>query len=919
MHGARKAKGRRRAFALLFALGILVLLSVFALSFANLTRLERLAAANVRAQTQATRLAEAGVSLTCATARTAARSRHWIDPVADFWAVGVEWPDQYVGGDGHRIIYENEAGGTDQFNVVSFDAAAKIDLNLGTPNLKTSLQLLAVNRSPPMMTSAQLDALLAARDLRGGFKSRDEVRQLVGDTVWYGKPENVPPIPGLRDSVTVYSTPRLEGGLGTVSGSLGQLAYGDVPSSPLPLSFVSINAAPEHVLHAVLANIEGHPIEVVGETVAEWLNNPDFPAKRGWLRTGGDFSYDPAKALKLAKEIVACRSKQGAPNGIAYGSQPFAGPFKSWQQFAEFLQSLPDALCTADEKSLILAATHVEARHAGYNPDISRRLGGVLIDRFCLTKFTAPLALGGSGILEVRSRGWSTSRDLDESTTSVTDDQVIIAECDLEQVVRVFVPRHFGSQRELLAMATAAGGLKTTMYQLGPELVPRNGMTDEADPVDGFMRLTTESGNVSDPIGLSTGFREAAGPQGPYSFTRSPTLLLRKKGVFGFEGLNVWRKDWESDNASLTASTVPIGLAKEGSFELWIKVAAELDKATDEALVTLVVDDTASWNGALRTKVLGVIQGNPNAVPPIAPYQFPNMMGVTVKLERFRGRLRLTWLYWGSQQGSISRFALGLSEVQRDISAWKPGEWHHIVCSWQNTDQDWNAAAIGSPKTVGSVPNDGVKLVVDNMPLAPVIDSFDFASLESRGFEGVNYHLGKLASVAQTARVYVGGYTFNPPVPGQPVHSTGSTPSTLRRYTNATIDDLFFYPGAGTAVPRPRDLRFEKNLNLVTGTDFEIQVGPDELGCIVAEVENPAGEASLSIVDGTSVKETKATDQAPGELILDAEDCAPYILNGKVTVRVALSGDGTMSPYLERFTVMTIPRLQVLEETRDPP
>ena len=130
----------------------------------------------------------------------------------------------------------------------------------------------------------------------------------------------------------------------------------------------------------------------------------------------------------------------------------------------------------------------------------------------------------------------------------------------------------------------------------------------------------------------------------------------------------------------------------------------------------------------------------------------------------------------------------------------------------------------------------------------------------------MKYHTGRSQTIPTVEGVHVGGFTVATNA-GEEIHSTGVTASSeMKRYTNATIDDVFVYTsavGAGGAVPRNRDLRYEKNPGNVAVL-FDIPVGTYcQVGCVAAEVELPtASSARLGIPSGTNVTASVAT--APG-------------------------------------------------------
>lgn len=934
-----RERGRRRGFAVLFSLAILVLLSVFALSFVNLTRLERLAATNVRLQVQAAALAEAGVGQACAEARTAARLRPWIEGT-DWWANGafhpvipacvrcntvppgppapavpapaLTGPSATCAGcrlclacdkvnapaatscsdcgqpvaptvlDPRGIVLgKNAFGGLDQVQIRSFDVASKLDVNLRTPGLAGALSELG-------MSAGAITALITARDARGGVRSREELRAILGDTDYQT----------FRDFLTVYSTPRLHA---TVSRS-GNLPW-DYSSSPAPYSPVNINGASQQVLAAVMANIAGRPIEIVSDGPTNWLIAA-FQGNLGRVTSGGTVTISPATARKVAAEIVACRRRINGPfSGNAYASQPtYGGPFRTWRQFELFLENQPGSVISAQEAALLLAAVHAESRTMGYNPDATRRHPGGVFDRASVTSFTTRFSLGGAGILEVRATGW------------LTDGRGIsVGEAEVDRVVRVFTPLTWGTQAELEQLCT----LNRSFYQSMPELVPW--ATSGPDPLDGHVRLTTEHQGVGGNAAYSSAFRTTTSPPtdptGPFDLSvRSVDLTLAKKGIIAPDGVLTYRADRQADQSRLATSTdLPIQLSQAGSFELWVKNWGDASIGTDECLLTLSVDEAPRWTAALRTALEGCV----------SPFTQPNALGATVKLERFKDRLRVTWFYWGQGTGAISPFVLTLSEVQANVSAWKPGEWHHIMCSWTNTNQDWPAATTGDPLERADRPDDGIRMWVDGVEAT--LDIFKYSALEHQNINSVKYNLGKSVSTPMTEGVIVGGYNHD--TVGILVHSTGTPSGSLRlqRYTNTTIDDVFVstvaYSGGGSALPRntnQNNARFFKNDSNEAIT-FNVPFGAyGEVGAvgIEAEVPNTACSATLEANGSTSKYDNPL---APKPAALDAEATSAVAVNGVLPIKVTLKGNGYTTPVLESITVNVLPPLQTLEEDRNLP
>lgn len=138
---------------------------------------------------------------------------------------------------------------------------------------------------------------------------------------------------------------------------------------------VNVNTATREVLMALVTDLEGfflvsrrRPVPV--EAYYGWMwhryhYNPEDGGKDpSWERRGSEIGYlyrtvpfagpggrnwtqrgakpDTILAARIVDEIMACRFRRPSPNirGLNYATAPFGGPFRSWQQFNEFVDNL---------------------------------------------------------------------------------------------------------------------------------------------------------------------------------------------------------------------------------------------------------------------------------------------------------------------------------------------------------------------------------------------------------------------------------------------------------------------------------------------------------------------------------------------------------------------------------------------------
>lgn len=680
-------------------------------------------------------------------------------------------------------------------------------------------------------TAAQASAILAARDA-GLLRSQDDLRRTLGISAFNT----------LRDVLTVWGAPK------------SVAYYGGAPPADLPWIYepawtlaypVNVNLASQEVLAAVLANVSARPILYgEGSNVANWVRTA-YQGARSMAGAGPVEVIDEALAAAVAAEIVACRNGAASPGGAGnYGASPFGGGFTSWARFHEFLDGLMDnGVVTRLERSLIGAVAEPNARPMGYNPDFERRRGDpeALIDKAGLISWTAELCLGPSGVQEVRARGWIEDRD-----------GVVLAESVVERVVRVAVAQTWSTQVELESVLDA---YDTDVFQSMPEHVGRTDVSQPADPGAGHFRLTTEATALAGPI--STAFRNAGSPSTPFTFSRPP-LLLREGGALGPDGVVVWRRDWERDGATLARAGAPAAMAQRGSLEFWVKLAHAPGVGSDEVLL------------AVNTMLSGTT-------------------GTTVKLERWKSRIRATWFFWGVPDAR-SPYRLTMAEASRAIDDWRPGEWHHVSTAWDSLN--------------------GIQLFIDAQ--GGVLERFDYETWE-RGpvaatFEGMVkysmiYHMGTIASLPPTDTIWIGGFSLTP-TGGLEVQSTGTTPSqSLPRYPNCTIDDVAVYErqedGAARRTP---DLRYAQNGSSVAAT-LRLPLPPGfEPASVTWTAEVPTGCRVL--VGGVG-------DTVPPAL----RGSALTVVGDQVVVPVVLQGPGFNTPVLEDVTLYSLPPQEVLEET----
>jgi hypothetical protein len=795
------------------ALAILALLSLFAITLVRITTLERQASANYTAQVEARLAAEAGVSRAVAAAKAGIANRHWAEP-GDWWLLGSP-PAAPV----TIKVQDNEIFSRAQ--VQSFDLSARFNVNTRSPNAESAMQIIFMDEGGMGAGAAAsaVSKIMAARIARDGIRSHRGLEQVLG-TADYVLVRDFLTTHGLSEAMPSATDPT---SLSTRGGASGNLPVDyDGAILPMSTSLVNINTASPTVIKAVLAELSGRSINLGSAGSGEWLTGALAGNRATADNSGGGATISSALAEDLAAEIDKCR-RGVAPYTGSGAPAPPSGPFKSWNDFDRFLDyvstSVGGVSLSQVQRALIMSICGTDGRNMGYNPDRSRRGGAVheLVDKSCVDDWAAGFSLGPSGLLEIRAQGWVEA--VDDATATPPTFKLLAREF-VERVVRVFTPYRFESQRALEAAWGNAGAVSDSSsmsktYQSMPELTDPAAPSARADPTSGFIRLTSEDVATSGDVAASV-LNDPADPPTPLSFAGGGTPPLRNQGPFGPDGAVVWRSAWGPSGWHVNGGAPAPANAAWGSYEFWIKYA-NADEGTDELLFNLTIDDS-SVAGA-GTPLAATIEGAVNA------YTAPATVGATVKLERFKDKLRATWFYWGEGTGGLSRFVCVLTEVQADISGWESGDWHHVAVSWLNTEQNWTDVANGTPIESGSVPGDGIQIYIDGALAAPS-DKFSYSAIEQgdewvtlgdfKDIDGdgtldevtkrnVVIHLGQIASVPRAQGVCVGGYQATGG--GEDIHETGVLAGSVHRYPNATVDDPQVYSGSNVGSAGSAPLR----------------------------------------------------------------------------------------------------------------
>jgi len=326
-----RATTRERGATLIIALGILVLLSVFALAFFNVVNIERQASAYRTDATRADLAAKAGVERALAELRRVAAERPYSDPWTDGWGYRRTAPagfdlagrpvdllttadpsfkqtDPSLTQYGNALVCSGILGRQGNsvllYRLKVIDTAAQVNLN--HPSQAAAERMLATLLRSALGTSQADAEQAAARVLggrpAGGFTTKEELylplaAEGVTEEEWKR----------LQDEITVHSW--------VDASVIRPLALdGDVRQElpTLPRAPINLNTASVHALTALFAGVRAE-------------------------NDLGEFAIDYDAARAIAEAIVA---RRGEP---PFGTSPF-DPFTSWPELEAFVDGLPPSV-----------------------------------------------------------------------------------------------------------------------------------------------------------------------------------------------------------------------------------------------------------------------------------------------------------------------------------------------------------------------------------------------------------------------------------------------------------------------------------------------------------------------------------------------------------------------------------------------
>ncbi|MBI3269453.1 MAG: hypothetical protein HYZ53_10570 [Planctomycetes bacterium] len=550
---------------------------------------------------------------------------------------------------------------------------------------------------------------------------------------------------------------------------------------------VNVNTASRPVLLAVLAGVQGLPTAGVSTGQPQLFVGgvPSTVMDLGRLPVTQAIPY--GQADQIARQILLRRSIG-------------AGPLLTFQDLFAFLEN-PALGLLPDQVSALEANANPNALFCTWNPN--RLSGEKRVDKANLTVWTTELCFGSMGWFEVQSLG-----------RVVGPAGFVFGEEKLEATVKVFDVFRLTTQRDFTTVPAGGAILNsgTVTYPVNQALP--SAANAQPSPVDGaitpdlFARpaLAGQQFNAT----YRNSLRSAAPNVAEIPARTAAELtddLVTPDGV----------RSTHQSMPPLDYATTGVLDPRQGSAELWVKLATRPTEGSDECLWMVVMRDPNGESRGVGGNSLTITYASqaysfsasdiyPNGVK-------PRSEGVGMRLERFGTALRLTRFYWGFDVGAPSPYYYVFTERTATIDTWAANEWHHVAIAWRDTVKppspafqeygpsgEWDTGW-WNPQTQGdSPPEENLRLWVDGRH----VNGFFFRQAQNRKYfvdnppeMGWLIRRCKLASYLNLdpsglplPRCALTGYQFNNPTAVDIYRTYRMGAGVVRRFANATIDDL---------------------------------------------------------------------------------------------------------------------------------
>lgn len=526
----------RRGVVLIFAIAMLVLLSLMGATFATVARVERTVARNYVDVVRARMLAHSGVEAVVARLSTdAADPARWGAWAAPDGATPLEQLatpsyaiDRNRDGritDADRVDVDGTLLGAtvllpgtyaadgDSASVRVTEVSSRFPLDLASPRMSAMIATLcraaglppAVaaglerNRTAPTMTFLR-EALFRERVVDAAGWAR--VRAIVSIGAWRD-PDVVAPVPleerrRPRLAASPPPAPTRSGGASSIPPSGGVHVYtweemrpNAIRPAPGGRPPVYLGEAPKPVLVALLAGLQGFWLDE--ESFAQPIDNPydmlyihhtyeGEDGSLGLIRLTAPIAYD--QAVAIANDIIARRAVR---------------PFREWQDFERFVKRdlVVKGLVDAQQADVLCANANPNSCVNDFNPSHERFRW---VDKTDLTASSTELSLQPTGSFELESIGRVLGRAHETVAEAKATTMVRIFELHRETTQREFLREHWQDGASLASVISRERGAGSTRGDLSLTSFPELARTDllrDAD-WDGSLELATRKAETGD-------------------------------------------------------------------------------------------------------------------------------------------------------------------------------------------------------------------------------------------------------------------------------------------------------------------------------------------------------------------------------------------------------------------------------------
>ncbi len=691
-----RTRRRDRGAALIVALGVLFLLAVFALSFAQVTALERAAAANHMQSVNAQTVARGGVERAVARVREYCREQPF--PRINTGANEIAFPLTIAGEIDTPITgtLANSFGAVgDTFEVRAFDCSGQLNVNDFIGNrtelervlTNLGLAIAAVQGVANPLPATEIQSVLDRRDaqqnfqfetkdaLAAAFDSRDNYDVAAPYLAVHSWRARV----GVQPGATVNRFPV---SYQSVNNGTDYQGVGVTSRSP-----INLNTAPRELIEAVLSGLTGTP------TIVETTNFVINTGEVIRFTAGNAVTVTQTEARDIAEQMRVRRT------GV--------GPYESLDDFEAHLESLVGTVAGLTDEKVDLVRAAVDP-----NPPLVSTMPAdpVLLDRFRILDNAGNTT--GWRYFEKTHIGTDVPDFICHSTGYFEFDSFgriffgpapgeLVAEAHETTIAQIFLTLQHTTQADFeRAFNDALGGTGTVdlvsarddaghRFELHPE--PRQRTTANPPPpcqFAGWIQVASPSRDAfetrtggPDPIilaldgeavpsTLSDWLGGSYGGPDPLitpvgrderSMTQGASgsiSTIQDPGDFGPDGMRCWRRDdnggdgmdlddvlsFRSAAAEGTIDSVagdqgPINIMG-GGVEFWVRPMTDGDLGSDESYVQIV------RFGPINTLV--------SEAPPAPAFTTGcTQAGLGVRIERFGDELRAAIFYWGLPEGSM--------------------------------------------------------------------------------------------------------------------------------------------------------------------------------------------------------------------------------------------------------------------------